>query len=346
MDPLPNLFSLRIQNAVPQMFGDANIDMSYVFCCPSAVMSCACTCLPRAAACLSLGGAACVPDCNLRMISAAWPMGPSTLQSPVKRHPLSPLSQVLLGINQPPSASGCPVFCSDPLCYIHMFYVLLLSTALLSCAFAVLLPAALFSIGSLGAPLDARMEPTPAPLPAALEASSGLCFVSDVCGALKKLKRTGWVVSGVPLPESDADHMHRAAMCALLVGQPPDPRDDYEGPNARFHPDRVDCQRLLRMAVTHDLCEALAGDITPNCPAAVQASKHEKEGQAMAAIRAVVGDPLGAELYGLWAEYEAQEVCCVLRRLCPRPLPPLALPISQLLHGSGAIIVELRMAFS
>ena len=38
--------------------------------------------------------------------------------------------------------------------------------------------------------------------------------------------------------------------------------------------------RLLRMTVTHDLCEALAGDITPYCDASLVASKHDKDGAA------------------------------------------------------------------
>lgn len=108
----------------------------------------------------------------------------------------------------------------------------------------------------------------------------------------------------VPLPESDSDHMHRCAMCAMLLSQPPDPRDDYSGDAGRFHPEKVDKVRLLRMTVTHDLCEALAGDITPYCDASLVASKHDKEEQAMQAIRKVVGDPLGMELYELWKEYE------------------------------------------
>jgi len=41
---------------------------------------------------------------------------------------------------------------------------------------------------------------------------------------------------------------------------------------------QVDKVRLLRMTVTHDLCEALAGDITPYCDASLVASKHDKEG--------------------------------------------------------------------
>ena len=136
-----------------------------------------------------------------------------------------------------------------------------------------------------------------------------LSFITDICGALKSIKRTGWVMRGIPFPESDADHMHRCAMCALLVGQPPDPRDVYDTDAATraFHPSAVDTTRILRMALTHDLCEALAGDVTPFCDPQLVASKHDKEDAAMQAIQKVVGDPLGEELYNLWKEYEEQQ---------------------------------------
>lgn len=110
----------------------------------------------------------------------------------------------------------------------------------------------------------------------------------------------------VPFPESDSDHMHRCAMCALLVSQPADPVDDYSGSMSRFHPSRVDSVKLLKMAVTHDLCESLAGDITPFC-GVNHNDKHSKEMAAMERIRNIVGDPLGQELFNLWMEYEQQE---------------------------------------
>lgn len=135
--------------------------------------------------------------------------------------------------------------------------------------------------------------------------SDALTFLSEICGNLKKIKRTGWVRQGVPLPESDSDHMHRCAMCAMLVTtQKADPRDDYSGENEKFHPDKIDGIKLLRMAVTHDLCESIAGDITPFCAAHAVASKHDKEKTAMEQIRKIVGDPLGVELFNLWKEYE------------------------------------------
>lgn len=139
-----------------------------------------------------------------------------------------------------------------------------------------------------------------------LTMTNALMFLSTICGALKNIKRTGWVRMGVPLPESDADHMHRCAMCALLVtSQLPDPRDDYSsGTNSQFHPANINGSKLLKMALTHDLCESIAGDITPFCDEGAVASKHDKEKAAMEQIREVVGDPLGKELFELWKEYE------------------------------------------
>lgn len=130
-------------------------------------------------------------------------------------------------------------------------------------------------------------------------------FLSTICGALKNIKRTGWVRNQVPLPESDADHMHRCSMMAMLVSnQSVLPEDDYSGHNSKFHPSKVNGDRLLRMALTHDLCESLAGDTTPFCSPQEVLSKHENEKAAMEKIRSVIGDPLGEELFDLWREYE------------------------------------------
>eukprot|EP00238_Polyblepharides_amylifera_P001972 CAMPEP_0196583298 /NCGR_PEP_ID=MMETSP1081-20130531/42898_1 /TAXON_ID=36882 /ORGANISM="Pyramimonas amylifera, Strain CCMP720" /LENGTH=194 /DNA_ID=CAMNT_0041904133 /DNA_START=57 /DNA_END=641 /DNA_ORIENTATION=- len=93
----------------------------------------------------------------------------------------------------------------------------------------------------------------------------------------------------------------------MLLSQEADLRDDYSGDLARFHPSKVDTVKLLRMVLTHDVCEALAGDITPFCDPELVACKADKERDAMAKIRSVVGDPLGLELYDLWVEHEKGE---------------------------------------
>ena len=52
----------------------------------------------------------------------------------------------------------------------------------------------------------------------------------------------------VPLPESDSDHMHRCAMCAMLLSQPPDPHDDYSGDAGRFHPDKASLRGTCKLS--------------------------------------------------------------------------------------------------
>lgn len=64
---------------------------------------------------------------------------------------------------------------------------------------------------------------------------------------LEALPRTGWVVSGVPRPESVAAHCYEVALIALWIGE--------------SIPDRVDVERLLRIALLHDIGEALTSDI-------------------------------------------------------------------------------------
>lgn len=66
-------------------------------------------------------------------------------------------------------------------------------------------------------------------------------------GELKKIKRTGWVLRGVKEPESIADHTFRVALMAWLFAR-------KEGLNY---------EKVIKMALVHDLCEVGLGDITP-----------------------------------------------------------------------------------
>jgi putative hydrolases of HD superfamily len=129
-------------------------------------------------------------------------------------------------------------------------------------------------------------------------------FLTQICGKLKDIKRTGWIRSGIPFPESDADHMHRCAMCAMLLFSPFHHENENDEEDDSFALSRIDPNKVLKMALTHDVCEALAGDITPHCSNLPE--KEAKEEAAMEAIRNLLGDPLGKELYDLWREYEDQ----------------------------------------
>ncbi|MDI6591522.1 MAG: HD domain-containing protein [Patescibacteria group bacterium] len=64
---------------------------------------------------------------------------------------------------------------------------------------------------------------------------------------LKEIPRTGWVLMGVKNPETIADHTFRTAFLAWLLGQKK----------------KLNLKRIIKSALSHDLCEVYAGDITP-----------------------------------------------------------------------------------
>lgn len=82
------------------------------------------------------------------------------------------------------------------------------------------------------------------------ENQNGLVRFIQLAGRLKRTVRTGWVDRGVPAErvESVADHSFRIALMAWLAaaGEPSLKRD-----------------RVLILALIHDLAEALTGDLTP-----------------------------------------------------------------------------------
>ncbi|MDD9951879.1 MAG: phytanoyl-CoA dioxygenase family protein, partial [Zetaproteobacteria bacterium] len=106
---------------------------------------------------------------------------------------------------------------------------------------------------------------------------------------LKQIKRTGWIHSGIPKPESVSDHSHQLSiMCIILADLiPPSQRD-----------------KLLRMAVVHDLAEAIAGDITP-FEGITPTEKYAIEDRAMRKILYNYLDnwDISDDIYGLWLEY-------------------------------------------
>mmetsp|Transcript_10448 Transcript_10448/g.31936 ORF Transcript_10448/g.31936 Transcript_10448/m.31936 type:complete len:191 (+) Transcript_10448:124-696(+) len=109
-----------------------------------------------------------------------------------------------------------------------------------------------------------------------------------LCGKLKETKRTGWVNNDVQKPESIADHMHRMALISFLVGENAENRS-----------------RLIKMAVVHDLAEAVVGDITPHDGVSKE-EKRRLEETAMLDIRDNIlkSSNAGNEIYELWQEYD------------------------------------------
>jgi 5'-deoxynucleotidase YfbR-like HD superfamily hydrolase len=107
-------------------------------------------------------------------------------------------------------------------------------------------------------------------------------------GRLKEVKRSGWVRHGISDSESVADHSFRTSFMAMIVG------DSLN----------LDSDKLMRMALIHDLAEAVAGDITPYDDISLE-EKHEMEKEAINELFGNLTD--GSRYIDLWVEYENGE---------------------------------------
>src|SRR5262245_57028480 len=91
----------------------------------------------------------------------------------------------------------------------------------------------------------------------------GLARFLHRAGRLKATPRTGWIDRGVPVGEAEsvADHSFRVALLAWLAAH-----------LAAADDPALDVDRVLALALIHDLAEALTGDLTPYDPAAIPAA--------------------------------------------------------------------------
>ncbi|KAJ4833121.1 hypothetical protein Tsubulata_006224 [Turnera subulata] len=129
---------------------------------------------------------------------------------------------------------------------------------------------------------DAAPAPPPSP-----SASSAIDFLS-LCHRLKTTKRAGWVKRGVRDPESISDHMHRMGLMALAA-------PDIPG---------IDRDKCVKMAIVHDIAEAIVGDITPSCGVSKE-EKSRREREALEHMCQLLGGGSRAkEISQLWMEYE------------------------------------------
>ncbi|KAM0718670.1 hypothetical protein Q7P37_005741 [Cladosporium fusiforme] len=114
---------------------------------------------------------------------------------------------------------------------------------------------------------------------------------------LKTTKREGWRRFGLNHAESIGDHMYRMAIITLMC--PP------------ALASRLDLSRCTRMALVHDMAEALVGDITP-MDNVVKSEKSRREAETMdyfceQLLGKVGGGLAGEEIKKVWWEYELDE---------------------------------------
>ena len=110
----------------------------------------------------------------------------------------------------------------------------------------------------------------------------------EITGTLKRTQRSGWVDVGISQPESIADHTFRTAFLCMLYA-------DMEG---------LDPLKMLRMALIHDLAEAVIGDLMPS-----QKTKESKEDEetAMHNILALLPEMQSENYLDVWDEYQRGE---------------------------------------
>lgn len=128
--------------------------------------------------------------------------------------------------------------------------------------------------------------------------NSMLAFV-QIVRLLKTQPRTGWIDKKIPriATESIADHMYRMLIIAMAL-----PRQ------------KVDVDKCVKIALVHDIAEALVGDITP----AARMPKEEKHRRELAGIEHMANivsqynPEFAVEMKELWLDYE--EIRCLEAR--------------------------------
>ncbi len=120
-------------------------------------------------------------------------------------------------------------------------------------------------------------------------------------GILKKVPRTGWLWRNIPDCESIADHCYRVNLIAMTLC-------DYINSLAKEPQERYDFEKVMRMAVLHEISECRTGDIP--YPAQKYIGSDVKTRAEHAAVKDMTAplDFMTGGLYAdLWLEFEKGE---------------------------------------
>jgi putative hydrolases of HD superfamily len=114
--------------------------------------------------------------------------------------------------------------------------------------------------------------------------------------ALTKIKRAGWILMGIPDPESIADHCYETAMFAFIL--------------SKYVEEDVDMEKVLLMALFHELGEVRLMDLPRRAAKYIKAAKKEAEHNIMLDVL----DGIPTQLPALLEEMERKET--IEARLC------------------------------
>ena len=104
---------------------------------------------------------------------------------------------------------------------------------------------------------------------------------------LKNIPRQGWIDKlSIDNPESVADHSYSMAIMSMVIS-------DLEG---------NDSEKILKMALLHDLAESKIGDYTPGQIS--DEKKKELENDAFFEITKNLPDKIKSEYLKIWQEYQ------------------------------------------
>lgn len=124
--------------------------------------------------------------------------------------------------------------------------------------------------------------------PGAARLAQQIAFLVELEKLKQVLRRTGPVGAG--RRENSAEHSWQVAMAALVL--------------AEYANEPVDVNRVVRMALIHDIIEIDAGDTFAYDPVGYL-DKSARERAAAERIFALLPPAQGAEFRGLWEEFEA-----------------------------------------
>ena len=104
---------------------------------------------------------------------------------------------------------------------------------------------------------------------------------------LKNVPRQGWKEKlEIDNPESVADHSYSTSVMSMVLS-------DLDG---------LDTEKIIKMALLHDLSESIIGDITPD--KMLKDEKINKENFAMKQILKNLPNKIAAQYFEIWSEYQ------------------------------------------